>query len=59
MEKDGQILVYNLPNGKSKVDVLLSEENIWMTQAALADLYQTSSQNITMHIKNIYKEGEL
>ncbi len=49
MEKDGQILVYNLPNGKSKVDVLLSEENIWMTQAALADLYQTSSQKITMH----------
>lgn len=59
MEKYGRILVYNLPNGKSKVDVLLSEENIWMTQAALANLYQTSSQNITMHIKNIYKEGEL
>lgn len=35
------------------------EENIWMTQAALADLYQTSSQNIEMHIKNLYNESEL
>lgn len=58
-EKEGKLLVYNLPNGKAKVDVLLSQDNIWMTRIALADLYQTSTQNITMHIKNIYQEGEL
>ncbi len=58
-EKKGKLLVYNLPNGKAKVDVLLSQDNIWMTRIALADLYQTTPQNITMHIKNIYQEGEL
>lgn len=58
-EKEGKLLVYNLPNGKAKVDVLLAQDNIWMSQAALADLYQTSTQNITKHIRNIYDEGEL
>lgn len=38
---------------------MLEHENVWMTQAALAELYQTSTQNITMHIKHIYEEGEL
>ena len=58
-EKEGKLLVYNLPNGKAKVDILLAQDNIWMSQAALADLYQTSTQNITKHIRNIYDEGEL
>lgn len=54
-----KILIYSLPDGKNKVDVLFSEEDFWMTQGALAELFQTSSQNITMHIKNIYDEKEL
>lgn len=58
-EKEGKLLVYNLPNGKAKVDVLLLEDNIWMSQSALADLYQTSIANINMHIKHIYEENEL
>lgn len=58
-EKEGNLLVYNLPNGKAKVDVLLAQDNIWMSQAALADLYQTSIANINMHIKHIYDEEEL
>lgn len=58
-EKEGKLLVYNLPNGKAKVDVLLLEDNIWMSQSALADLYQTSISNINMHIKHIYEENEL
>lgn len=59
MNDRGQVLIYTLPNGKTFVEVLLNEENIWMTQAALAELYQTSPQNITMHIKNIYSDNEL
>lgn len=43
----------------SNVEVYLCDEDIWMTQAALADLFQTSRNNITMYIQNIYKEGEL
>ena len=53
-ESKGKLLVYNLPNGKAKVDVLLSQDNIWMSQTAIADLYQTSVANINMHIKHIY-----
>ena len=59
MKKKSEILIYNLPDGSSNVEVLLNEEDIWMTQKALSQLFQTSTQNITMHIKNIYEEGEL
>ena len=59
MKKKSEILIYNLPDGSSNVEVLLNEEDIWMTQTALSQLFQTSTQNITMHIKNIYEEGEL
>lgn len=59
MSNKSQILVYNLPSGKSKVEVLLDNDNVWLTQAALAELYQTTTQNITLHIKHIYDEGEL
>lgn len=50
---------YSSPDGKNNVDVLFSEEDFWMTQGALAELFQTSSQNIMMHIKNFYDEKEL
>ena len=48
-----------MPYGNSKVEVYLCDEDIWMTQAGLADLFHTSRNNITMHIQNIYMEGEL
>lgn len=56
---DGNILIYQNEKGDTKVDVYFSGESIWMSQKGIAELYQTSSQNITMHIKNIYKDGEL
>ena len=59
MKNKSEILIYNLPDGSSNVEVLLNEEDIWMTQTALSQLFQTSTQNITMHIRNIYEEGEL
>ena len=43
----------------SNVEVYLCDEDIWVTQASLAELFQTSIANISMHIQNIYKEGEL
>ena len=54
-----EILIYNLPDGESNVEVYLNEDDIWMTQLSLAEMFQTSKANITMHIQNIYKEGEL
>ena len=59
MPDKNEILIYNTPNGNSNVEVYLCDEDIWMTQAGLADLFQTSKSNITRHIQNIYKEGEL
>lgn len=55
----GNLMIYQNEKGDTKVDVLFQEGNIWMTQAAIADLYQTKPQNITQHIKNIYADGEL
>ena len=59
VENKTDILIYQLEDGKTKIDVRLENETVWMTQKAIAELYQTTPQNITLHIKNIYKEGEL
>lgn len=59
MAHKDEILIYKLPNGSSNVEVLLNENDLWMSQSALAELFQTSTQNITIHIKNILSEGEL
>lgn len=55
----GKILIYQNEKGDTKIDVYFEDDNIWLSQKNLAKLYQTSSQNITMHIKNIYSDGEL
>ena len=55
----GNLMIYQNEKGDTKVDVLFQDGNIWMAQAAIAELYQTKSQNITQHIKNIYTDGEL
>lgn len=59
MPTKNEILIYNLPDGTSNVEVYLMEDDLWMSQAALSSMFQTSKANITMHIQNIYKEGEL
>lgn len=59
LERSGRILIYQNEKGDTKVDVFFTEDTIWMTQRTMADLYQTSPQNITSHIKNIYEDGEL
>jgi len=48
-----------LEDGKTKIDVRLENETVWMTQKAIADLYQKGVNTINEHIKNIYAEGEL
>ena len=55
----GQFLVYQAEDGTLKLEVRLEDENIWLTQAHLVELFQTTKQNISLHIQNIYKEGEL
>ncbi len=55
----GQFLLYESEDGQLKLDVRLEEETVWLTQQLIADLFQTSVPNISMHIRNIYQEQEL
>jgi len=57
--RGGEILIYQTEGGQTKVEVQLEGETLWLSQADLAELYQTTKQNISLHIKNIYEEGEL
>ncbi len=59
MERETGILIYRNEDGEVKIDVKLENETLWMTQKAIAELFQTTTQNITIHIKNIYNENEL
>lgn len=54
-----EILIYKSQDGEIKLDVKFENENIWLTQKDMADLFQTTISNINMHIKNIYEDGEL
>ena len=54
-----EILIYQSPEGKTKIEVKLEKENIWLTQQQMAELFQSSKQNVSLHIKNIFAEGEL
>lgn len=55
----GELIVYQSPDGEIKLDVRLQDETVWLTQAMMAELFQVQPQNITMHLKNVYEEGEL
>jgi hypothetical protein len=55
----GQFLVYQTEDGKLKIDVRFEGETVWLTQQHMAALFQTSVPNISMHIKNVFAEGEL
>lgn len=55
----GQFLVYQAEDGKLKIDVRFEEESVWLTQQHMAELFQTTQQNISQHILRIYDEGEL
>lgn len=55
----GQILIYQTEDGRLKVEARLENETLWLTQQQMAELFQTSQQNISLHLQNIYEEGEL
>jgi hypothetical protein len=55
----GQFLVYQTQDGKLKIDVRFEGETVWLTQQHMAELFQTTKQNIGQHLKSIFAEGEL
>lgn len=56
---DSQILLYQTADGKSKVEVKLQDETVWLTQSKMTELFQKASSTINEHIKNVYQEHEL
>ena len=59
MEQQNNIVIYQTENGKNKIDVQLQNETIWLSQKDMAELFECSTDNISLHLKNIYKEQEL
>lgn len=55
----GEIVIYTSSDGKISLDAKLETETIWLTQDMMAKLFETTPQNITMHIRNIYDDDEL
>lgn len=56
---NSEILIYQSENGVTKIDVKIIDDTVWLTQAQLCELYQTSKSNVSEHIKHIFEEGEL
>jgi hypothetical protein len=59
MEQKSEILLYQTSEGQTKIDVRLEEETVWLNQKQMVELFQTTKQNVSLHIRNIFKEGEL
>ena len=57
-EEKGEIVLYQ-PNDNIRLEVRLQDETVWLTQQQMAELFNTTRNNITLHIGNIFKEGEL
>ena len=59
MNEKGEIIIYQTSDGKVSIDVKLANETVWLTQAQMAVLFETSKQNINLHVNNVFREGEL
>lgn len=55
----GEIILYQTADGRTRLECRFADESIWLTQALMADLFQVTPQNITLHLKAVYEEGEL
>ena len=59
LQPASQILIYLSEDGKTRIEVQLQDETVWLTQKHMAELFQTTKQNIGQHLRNIFVEGEL
>ena len=59
MDKENKLILYKDEEGKVTVNTRFADEDVWLTQDQLAEIYQTTQENISMHISNIYADGEL
>jgi hypothetical protein len=56
---DSEIIIYQTQDGSTKIDVRMENETVWLTQAQMAELFQTTKQNVSLHISNAIEEGEV
>ena len=56
---NGDIIIYQTDDGLTKIDVKIQNETVWLSQQQMAELFDTTKQNISLHIKNIFDEQEL
>ncbi|GGE13987.1 virulence protein RhuM/Fic/DOC family protein [Psychroflexus salis] len=59
MDKQNQIEIYKANDGTTQINVQFEQDTVWLTQAQMAELFETTPQNITMHLKSVYKDQEL
>lgn len=59
LNEQNNFIMYTTDDGQVDIEVRLEEENVWLTQKSMAELFETTRNNITMHIKNIFEDGEL
>ena len=58
-EPKGEILLYRTEDGRTRIECRFSEDSLWLTQALMAELFQTTPQNVTQHLRALYAEGEI
>lgn len=59
LPQKSQFLIYQAEDGAIKIDVRFEDETVWLTQQLMAELFQTTQQNISLHLQNVYSEEEL
>lgn len=57
--EENKIIIYQTEDGQTQIDVRLENETVWLTQAQMVELFQTTKQNVSLHVGNVFKEGEL
>ena len=55
----GEIVLYQTDDGRTRVECRFADESLWLSQALIAELFQTTPQNITLHLKALYADGEI
>ncbi len=54
-----EIILYQTEDGRTRIQCRLEDETLWLTQAQMAELFQTTPKNVTLHVKSIFAEGEI
>ena len=57
--EESKIIIYQTEDGQTQIDVRLENDTVWLTQAQMVELFQTTKQNVSLHVSNVFKEDEM